>query len=101
MKIKEKVKGFVKEHKAELAIVGASIGCGAFYIIGYGIGQKKIFDAFKEHANIDLTKEFVCNVKDVVVKDVLGGDPIPEGMIEAGITNLEDTIKTVVLAQKK
>ena len=103
MKIKEKVKKFTKEHMDEILItVTSAVGAVTIGSIGFVLGQKVAIKDFEKFVKIDLSRDFVYNVREVVLKDVLPDiTEVPEALKKARITSLEETVKSAVLAQKR
>lgn len=103
MKIKEKTKKFVKEHKKEILTVGTIIGGITIFSFGRAIGEMRLLNAINKDLGINLHKGALqAQIKfDTIVKDVLTDDILPDVFKRANLNSLDDEIKGILIIQKK
>lgn len=103
MKIKERTKKFVKEHKKEIVTVGAIIGGVTIFRLGQAVGITRLLNAMNKDFDIDLRKDNLhANMKvGITVKDILTDDVLPDVFKQANLNSLDDEIKGVLIIQKK
>lgn len=103
MKIKEKTKRFVKEHKKEIVTVGTIIGGVTIFSLGQAVGASRLLDAITKDLGIDLRKDTLQTEMKVgtTVKDMLRDGVLPDVFKQANLNSLDDKIKGVMIIQKK
>lgn len=103
MKIKERAKKFVKEHKKEIVTVGTIIGGVTIFRLGIATGTACLFNEMTKKFGVDLRGEIVYNkMKDgMTVKDVLTDDILPDVFKKINLNSLDDEIKGVLIIKKK
>ena len=104
MKIKEKIRTFVEENKEEIrnALIGAGIGLGVSLIgvAGFKLGEKLTLCGFKNITNIDLTKDYAYNNREMLLKDVCSESAVTDVLAKCGFESLDDPTKVAVFIQK-
>lgn len=101
MKVKENVKTFVEKNKK--AIVAGVIGAGSVALvgIGYKLGMDRTFGDIERLTKIDLTQDFAYNASEKLIKHFAHDDAMVDALKQAGFTSIDDTLKAVVIIQKK
>ena len=101
MKIKERTKKFVKDHKGE--IIAGTIGAGAALMgyAGFVLGRKFTYGEFEHYTGIDFTRDFAYNVKDCLLNDVFKEDNLTEDLIKSGFDAVDNQAKLALFVQKK
>ena len=105
MKIKERTKKFVKDHKGEIISVLceiAAIGGTAIVAVGsFKLGQAYTYGEFEYHTGIDMSRDFAYGAGDCLLKEVIKENKLTEDLIKCGFDAIDNQAKVALLVQKK